>query len=654
MDRSFDSADAAPLTQALWDVFGFPGFRPGQRQLIEAVMGRPALPTATLGVMPTGAGKSLCYQLPAILLRELSVVVSPLIALMKDQVDGLAERGIAATVINSTLAPAERQRRLEGVLAGAYRILYVAPERLRPAFVQRLATRPIALFVVDEAHCISEWGHDFRPDYRHLGDVAKALGASRIAAFTATATPEVRRDIEERLGIPATSTWIFGFHRPNLHLEVAPVADRREKLRLLERYLGRHRGASGIVYCATRRTVEHLARELEALGVDALPYHGGMDAAHREQAHERFMADETALMVATNAFGMGVDRADLRFVIHFDMPGSVEAYYQEAGRAGRDGEPALCSLLWDTVESVRIHEHLIARGKPTQRRHALRRLDGILDYVRGQGCRHEHLLSWFGEPFEESPCSACDVCVGRTILFAGKGGDPLASPAGDAGLAELPLAARRRELAGRRPLRNPTPAERLVVQKVLSAVARARGEATAMVIEQALLGRTSPAVVASPLAGSRSHGLLKGWSAGVVRELLTALEEAGCVRRIEGPARRYELTELGRALMWGRARVQLRMAAFDRPLEPAAAGELEPDAQRALDALEAKRRELAGVLGVPPYMICRDETLLRIACIRPSSRALMLRIPGVGPRGEERFGEAFRAVLRRVCGRQRP
>ncbi len=350
----------APRTalDALEKHFGFRRFLDAQEEVISAILEGEDV----LCVMPTGGGKSLCYQLPALILEGVTVVVSPLIALMKDQVDALARRGIDATLINSTLSFEEQKNRIRRLADGEFKLVYIAPERFRSRpFLEALGRATISLFAVDEAHCISQWGHDFRPDYFRLHETLERLGHPQVAAFTATATPEVRRDIVEKLALDSPREFVSGFARPNLRLGVTEVGGEANKLERLRAIVTEHR--TGIVYCATRKRVEAVTEELTSWGVRCIQYHGGMNEEERERTQNRFIGKECDVAVATNAFGMGIDRSDIRFVVHYEIPGSLEAYYQEAGRAGRDGEPGVCELLFNYADT-RVQEFFIEGSNP--------------------------------------------------------------------------------------------------------------------------------------------------------------------------------------------------------------------------------------------------------------------------------------------------
>ena len=385
--------------------FGLDDFRPGQEDVIRSIVEGHD----TVAVMPTGAGKSLCYQLPALHLPGVTVVVSPLISLMKDQVDKLVALGVRARQVNSAVGSAELSEALAAIRAGQVEFVFATPERLEdPAFMDDLRAHKIDLFVVDEAHCVSEWGHDFRPAFLQLGNAIESLGAPPILALTATATDAVLADIEKHLALREPRIFNLGVFRANLHYEVRHTAKEIAKQQHLVAIIRESKG-TGIVYCATVKHCEEVAGVLEAEGIKVARYHGRLAAGRRRDAQDLFMADGLTAIVATNAFGMGIDKPDIRFVIHYDMPGSLEAYYQESGRAGRDGEPANCVLLY-RLEDQRPHKYFIG-GKPERRRAAEReKLDRMAAYAQSAACRWKLLLDYFSEGDSFERCGDCDNC----------------------------------------------------------------------------------------------------------------------------------------------------------------------------------------------------------------------------------------------------
>ena len=594
--------------EALEKHFGFGEFKSGQAEVVSSLLAGQD----TLAVMPTGGGKSLCYQLPAMVMEGVTLVVSPLIALMKDQVDGLIRKGIPATMINSTLTPSEQSERLREMSAGKYKLVYVAPERFRSgAFIDALRGVPIALFAVDEAHCLSQWGHDFRPDYLRLSEAVEKLGHPQTAAFTATATPDVRSDILKVLKLRDPMVSISGFKRPNLSLKVTHCEGHRQKYDRLHELVDHQK--TGIIYCSTRKRVEEVSASLSAEGVKLVAYHGGMDDRDREWAQNVFLDRTYDVAVATNAFGMGIDRADVRFVAHFDIPGSVEAYYQEAGRAGRDGEPAECDLLFNFADT-RTQEFFIEGNNPTpdvilDLYAAIHRLCGkenkgvtisikdLADMLNVKNTMQvssaisvlvrSNYLERFDVPGErkrgtrlsrpelsekdieldfdaltekerrdssklESMVKFCyDHATCRQEWILEYFGEPDASPCGSCDICDDSADSDRRA---------PTDEEFTMVQKALSGVARTCGRTRAGdwegrfgkgKIVQMLTGSKSQELTAARLDQLTTHGILKEHGSSYVFALLTELEKAGLVMIRKTPYPLMSLTKRGTEAMTG-------------------------------------------------------------------------------------------------------
>lgn len=654
------------FAQTLQRHWGFSTFRPGQREVIEAVVaGRPVL-----GVMPTGAGKSLCYQLPALMLPGVTVVVSPLIALMKDQVDQLRQRGIPAACINSTVPLDEQQRMLEDARAGHLKLLYVAPERFRyEGAMARLKRLPIGLFAIDEAHCISHWGHDFRPDYQLLGPAYRELSAPRVAAYTATATAEVRRDIVGSLGLVDPLVTVAGFARDNLHLSVLPIARMKDKPKLALAAIRAGLGASAtegeggvaIVYCATRKHCEEAHVALSGHGFEVQLYHGGLDDDARARAQDAFQRGKRLVMVATNAFGMGVDKPDVRVVVHWDFPGSVDAYYQEVGRAGRDGRRAYGVMLFTYADS-RIHEFFIEKSgedldastRAARAEADRQKLKAIQRFAYHEGCRHAALLRYFGDRSKDCDLtdpngSRCDNCAGSTGLAKVHLNEhttakttATAAPKGaprDIGDGDDPRHAKRRL----------SEAEEVVVQKALSAVARAKGELEVKAIAKALRGSKATDVVKGPLFGTKSFGMLDELPEATTLALLRALARAGCIQ-----GRRPTLTALGNEVMWRRQSVLLEMPPFSheglkKKTAPPPAAPAEPPAETdstLLRALKQRRLALARERGVAPFLIASNALLDRLATLSPdASSDDWLAVKGVGEQNLRSLREAFKPLI---------
>ncbi len=595
--------------------FGLSGFRPGQREIIESVIaGRP-----TIAVLPTGAGKSLCYQLPPVAMGGLGVVVSPLISLMKDQVDALGALGIPATFINSTIDGWEKSARLEAAARGDLRLLYVAPERFRvPGFIAELARAKPVLLAIDEAHCISQWGHDFRPDYARLGEVVAALKPPRLCALTATATPDVRAEIAAQLGMRDPLVFVRGFDRPNLHLSVEAASGDDDKLKRVLRLLDADAalGRPALVYTATRKKAASVAQELRDRRISARAYHAGLEDTERAEVQEQWTAGQVRVVVATNAFGMGVDKRDVRVVVHHDLPGSAEAYYQEAGRAGRDGEPARCVLLFNHSD-VRLREFLITAagdGPPKSERHIAaerERLRGMMSYAYGRGCRRRYLLGWFGDPDADGPCAGCDVCDER---------------------------------AGAAPLDDP---EHLMVRKVLATVARLDGRYGRHKIALVLEGSESKEVLSAQLDRLSTYGVLHDRSHSWVLDLLGSLEAAGLLVATGDDYPVLSLSALGREVMHDRARAQIALPRQRRERKSRSAevpADLEVDAPT-FEKLRGLRAKLAAEAKLPAYCIFHDRTLIEMARTRPQTLFELAQVTGVGPSKLEKYGAAVLEAL---------
>jgi len=676
------------LDRGLHERFGLEAFRPGQREAALAVLeGRDLV-----AVMPTGAGKSLCFQLPALLLTGTTVVVSPLIALMKDQVDALRARGLAASALHSGLPPHERGGVESDLAEGRLSLLYVAPERLgSAAFREALRRARVSRLVIDEAHCISQWGHDFRPDYRRLAGFRDELGVPA-AAFTATATPDVRRDIATQLGLREPLELVTGFERANLTLAVATCRGREEKTAALARLVAEV-GTPGIVYAATRKAVELWAEVLAGFGLRTGRYHAGLPDVDRSRAQEDFLAGRVDVMAATNAFGMGVDKADIRFVAHVELPGSLEAYYQEVGRAGRDGRPSRCTLLFSPAD-VRTQEFFLAGANPSAQvlRAAWRLLaDGLADEEIADRLGHDaatsmsastaaRLLRRTAESQGIAP-GAGAVPLDRSVLdhkarrdrerldtmvryafsrgcrtrfiydyFAGaaRGG---AAPR--CGICDVCLG------WGRTQGRALDDEELLRVRIALSGVGRLSGRFGVERIAQVLTGSRAREVLDRGLDRVPTYGKLASVPINEVKDLLGLLADAGLLERrgIEGGrpgAFVLALTPEGRRVALGESRPELALPTAaprvprkssrgDRRTAPEPPGD-DVDAET-LTRLKQWRTDEARRQGVPPYVVFHDRTLVELAAARPRALEDLRRVSGIGPAKLERYGEALLALL---------
>ncbi|HEX6506293.1 MAG TPA: DNA helicase RecQ [Chloroflexota bacterium] len=581
----------------LQSTFGYSSFRPLQEEIIDSILrGRDVFV-----LMPTGGGKSLCYQLPALLLPGTAVVVSPLIALMKDQVDALRALGVSATYINSSLDHDEISRRQAALTRGETTVLYVAPERLMmPGFLRLLESTQLAFFAIDEAHCISEWGHDFRPEYRDLRQLRELFPGVPLGAFTATATPRVRNDIKTQLSLERAESFQGSFNRHNLFYEVRPKKDAYGQL---VEYLRAHRDASGIIYCLSRTGTDDLARKLRTDGFSAASYHAGLTGEERHRRQEAFIRDDVRIMVATIAFGMGIDKPDVRFVIHYDLPKSLENYYQESGRAGRDGERSDCILFYSFGDVTKYNHFIDEKTSEDERRVAQWQLRQMADWAAGTSCRRRALLTYFDEPLDAPQDICCDNCE--------------------------------------------TPAEQedytIPAQMLLSCVKRTGERFGAGHVIAVLRGSREERILRLRHDQLSTYGIGKDRPEEEWKHIARELVRGGYLRQAQEEYNALKVTDRGRAALFGEEQVFL--TAWKGRSSPNVAHSESLPYPELFERLRALRKRLADERHSAPYMVFSDATLKQMASALPATDAELLRISGVGEKKAEDYGGIFLAEI---------
>lgn len=578
--------------QILQKFYGYEDFRPGQKKVVESLLNK----NDTVAIMPTGAGKSICFQIPALLFEGVTLVISPLISLMKDQVDSLRQLGIAAVYINSSVSKAQLYKDLQDISAGFYKIIYIAPERLTPEYLPNsFENLNISMVAVDEAHCLSQWGHDFRPSYRNILNFTNSLRIKPIiSAFTATATPEVKADIINLLGLKQPNVFVTGFDRPNLYFSVlrGEVKDK-----FVIDYVKKHQDEAGIIYVGTRKDVDALQVLLEIKGVKAGRYHAGMTDEERNQMQEDFLYDNLSVMVATNAFGMGIDKPNVRYVIHYNMPKNMEAYYQEAGRAGRDGLSGNCILLY-SPQDTQLQKFLISKSTESEIRQQLeyKRLQSMVDYCHTPQCLRAFILHYFGEFDVEEHCDNCSNCKLEGELI------------------DITIDA----------------------QKVLSCVYRMHERFGVKMIAEVLKGSKSAKVKQFNFERLSTYGLMKERKLKDISDLILRLSAMQYLDITESQYPVVTLNELSWQVLRGQKKVWQKIVIVKKAK---AKGEL-------FEALRSLRKELATKEKLPPYMIFSDATLTQMATDKPTDLELMKNIRGVGEFKLQKYGEEFLTVIK--------
>ena len=574
--------------------FGYRDFRGGQEKVIQSLLDGQD----TIAIMPTGSGKSVTYQVPALLFEGITIVISPLISLMKDQVDGLNQMGISATFINSSLSQRESHSRIQRMVQGEYKLVYLSPERLESEeFNATISSLPIVFVAVDEAHCVSQWGHDFRTSYLRINKFLNSLTARPlVGAFTATATTQVKKDIVSLLGLKSPNVYVSGLDRPNLAFSVYRG---QNKQNFINDYLKLHPKNSGIIYVATRKDVDKLYTLLDGLGFRVGRYHAGMADKDRKQSQEGFIYDDLSIMVATNAFGMGIDKSNIRFVIHYNMPKNMESYYQEAGRGGRDGEPAECILLFNS-QDVLIQKMLIEESSNNEARQQkeYKKLQAMVDYCHASRCLRKIILEYFGEEGSADNCSNCSNCEEERQSV------------------DVTIDA----------------------QKILSCIYRMHERFGMVMVADVLKGSRNKKVIQFKLDKISTHGIMGETPLQEIKDRINFLAAEGYLTVAGGQYPIVKLSPKAVPVLKGEEKVYQRQL----PMKETSI----TDVERIFDSLRVLRRTIAQREGLPPYMIFSDSTLREMARVCPQDKRQLLRINGVGEIKLEKFGDSFLEALR--------
>jgi len=584
----------------LKEYYGYDSFRVGQENIITNILNEKD----TVAIMPTGAGKSICYQVPALLFEGITLVISPLISLMKDQVDSLLELGIPATFINSSLSITETNKRIAEVNNGKYKLLYIAPERLEVEnFIEKFSNLEISFIAIDEAHCVSQWGHDFRPSYRHVSSFINKLPSRPIvAAYTATATEEVKQDIVKLLKLRDPNIYVTGFNRENLYFSV--VRGENKKDYILD-YVRNHQNNVGIIYAATRKEVESIFMDLNKAGFNSTIYHAGLSKKERDENQEAFLFDDANIIVATNAFGMGIDKSNVRYVIHYNLPKNMESYYQEAGRAGRDGEPSECILLFGP-QDVMIQKFMIEQSvtNPERKNNEYKKLQEMVDYCYSPNCLRKYILEYFGEKDVPETCDYCSTCTDDSELVD---------------ITEDAL-------------------------KIFSCVVRLKERFGSTFVAQVLKGSKNKRIIDMGYNRLSTYGIMEQYTEKEIRDVINILVADGYLQLTSGQYPVIKITEKSVGVIKNGDKVYQKVLNNSDNLE---------EDNTLFEILRKLRKEISSKENLPPYIIFSDSTLIEMSKVYPLEPHQLLNIKGVGQNKLDKYGEVFLSEIKKYVEENR-